>query len=124
MLTKTVKYTDYNGNERTETLNFHLTKAEIAEMELKLKTCVIIDEKKLDTSCVNIGCTVKLYDEEFDEEVEYSIVGSAEADPMNFKISNESPVGSALIGKKIGDIVEVQIPDGVNKFEILGISRS
>ena len=64
---------------------------------------------------------VKDYD--FDEEVEYSIVGSAEADPMNFKISNESPVGSALVGKKVGDIVEVAVPDGVNKFEVLGIRR-
>ena len=56
-----------------------------------------------------------------DEEVEYSIVGSAEADPMNFKISNESPVGSALVGKKVGDIVEVESPNGVYKIEIIDI---
>ena len=72
---------------------------------------------------VSVGSKVKVKDYEFDEEVEYSIVGSAEADPMNFKISNESPVGSALIGKKVGDIVEVTVPDGVNKFEILEIRR-
>ncbi|MGV2686184.1 transcription elongation factor GreA, partial [Clostridium perfringens] len=59
----------------------------------------------------------------FDEEVEYFIVGSAKADPMNFKISNESPVGAALLGKKVGEIVEVSVPNGVNKFEILGIRR-
>ena len=62
-------------------------------------------------------------DYEFDEEVEYSIVGSAEADPMNYKISNESPVGAGLLGKKVGEIVEVSVPGGVNKFEILGIRR-
>ena len=62
-------------------------------------------------------------DVEFEEEVEYTIVGSAEADPMNFKISNESPVGSALIGKKVGDVVEVAVPSGVSKFEILEIRR-
>ena len=62
-------------------------------------------------------------DYEFDEEVEYTIVGSAEADPMNFKISNESPVGSALLGKKVGDVVEVTVPSGVSKFEILEIRR-
>lgn len=82
------------------------------------------DESEIPSDVVSVGSKVKVKDYEFDEEVEYSIVGSAEADPMNFKISNESPVGSALIGKKIGDIVEVQIPDGMNKFEILGISRS
>ena len=62
-------------------------------------------------------------DYEFDEEVEYTIVGSAEADPMNFKISNESPVGSALIGKKVGDVVEVAVPSGMSKFEVLEIRR-
>ena len=63
-------------------------------------------------------------DYDFDEEVEYTIVGSAEADPMNFKISNESPVGKGLIGKKVGDIVEVNVPDGVSKFEVLDIRRA
>ena len=58
-----------------------------------------------------------------DEEVEYSIVGSAEADPMNFKISNESPVGKALLGRAKGEIVDVQVPDGIAKFEILEIRR-
>ena len=65
------------------------------------------------------GTEVKLDD----EEVEYTIVGSAEADPMNFKISNESPVGSALLGKKVGDVVEVAVPSGVSKFEVLEIRR-
>ena len=95
----------------------------IAELENKIRHAKIIDEKEIDTKTVQIGNTVKLYDVEFDEEVEYTIVGSAEADPMNFKISNESPVGSALIGKKVGDVVEVAVPSGVSKFEILEIRR-
>ena len=100
------------------------TEGRIVTLENMLKNAVVVDESEIPNDVVSVGSKVKVKDYEFDEEVEYSIVGSAEADPMNFKISNESPVGSALIGKKIGDIVEVQIPDGVNKFEILGISRS
>ena len=80
---------------------------------------VVVDEVEIPNDIVSVGSIVKVKDYEFDEEVEYSIVGSAEADPMNFKISNESPVGSALVGKKVGDIVEVAVPDGVNKFEVL-----
>ena len=100
------------------------TEGRIVTLENMLKNAVVVDESEIPKDVVSVGSKVKVKDYEFDEEVEYSIVGSAEADPMNFKISNESPVGSALIGKKIGEIVEVQIPDGVNKFEILGISRS
>ena len=99
-----------------------IIEGEIAEMELKLKTCVIIDEKKLDTSCVNIGCTVKLYDEEFDEEVEYKIVGSTESDPKNGLISNESPVGKAILGKRAGEVVKVETPNGMLTFKILKIN--
>jgi len=100
------------------------TEGRIVTLENMLKNAVVVDESEIPKDVVSVGSKVKVKDYEFDEEVEYAIVGSAEADPMNFKISNESPVGSALIGKKIGEIVEVQIPDGVNKFEILGISRS
>ena len=100
------------------------TEGRIVTLENMLKNAVVVDESEIPHDIVSVGSKVRVKDFEFDEEVDYTIVGSAEADPMNFKISNESPVGSALIGKKIGDIVEVQIPDGVNKFEILGISRS
>ena len=100
------------------------TEGRILQLENMLKNAVVVDEADLPNDIVSVGTKVKVKDYEFDEEVEYSIVGSAEADPMNFKISNESPVGSALVGKKIGEIVEVIVPDGVNKFEILGISRS
>ena len=100
------------------------TEGRILQLEAMLKNAVVVDEAELPNDVVSVGSKVKVKDYEFDEEVEYSIVGSAEADPMNFKISNESPVGRALVGKKIGEIVEVAVPDGINKFEILGISRS
>ncbi|MDF2548304.1 transcription elongation factor GreA [Anaerosolibacter sp.] len=95
----------------------------IMKLESMLRKAKIIDEDEISTDSVSIGATVKVKDLEFDEEVEYTIVGSAEADPYELKISNESPVGSALIGKKVGDIVNVQIPDGVTKYEILEIKR-
>ncbi|VYT98972.1 transcription elongation factor GreA [Clostridium tertium] len=99
------------------------TEGRIIQLENMLKNASVVDESEIPTDKVSVGTIVKVKDFDFDEEVEYSIVGSAEADPMNFKISNESPVGSALLGKKVGEIVEVSIPDGVNKFEILGIRR-
>ncbi|MDR5588789.1 MULTISPECIES: transcription elongation factor GreA [Clostridium] len=99
------------------------TEGKILQLENKLKNAVVVDESEIPKDIVSVGSKVKVKDYDFDEEVEYSIVGSAEADPMNFKISNESPVGNALVGKKIGDIVEVIIPDGVSKFEILDIQR-
>ena len=121
-----IEYGDISENsEYDEAKNDQaFTEGRIVTLENMLKNAVVVDESEIPKDVVSVGSKVKVKDYEFDEEVEYSIVGSAEADPMNFKISNESPVGSALIGKKIGEIVEVQIPDGVNKFEILGISRS
>ena len=97
--------------------------AKIAELENKVRYAKIIDEKDIDTKTVQIGNTVTLYDIEFDEEVEYTIVGSTEVNLAENKISNESPVGSALIGKKVGDVVEVAVPSGVSKFEVLEIRR-
>ena len=99
------------------------TEGRILQLENMLKNAIVVDESELPNDVVSVGTIVKVKDYDFDEEVEYSIVGSAEADPMKFKISNESPVGSALVGKKVGDIVEVAVPDGVNKFEVLGIRR-
>ena len=95
----------------------------ILKLENMIRKAVIIDESKIDVNVVTIGSIVKVNDVEFDEEVEYVIVGSAEADPYDGKISNESPVGKALLGRTIGDVVEVQVPDGVAKFEILEIRR-
>ncbi len=95
----------------------------IIKLENMLRKAVIIDESKVDSNTVTIGSIVKVNDMEFEEEVEYTIVGSAEADPYEGKISNESPVGKALLGRTKGEIVDVQVPDGVVKFEILEIRR-
>jgi len=100
-----------------------MLEAEIFEIEHKLRTSRIIDEKEIDTSVVSIGCTVKLLDMEFNDELEFKIVGSSESDPKKKFISNESPVGSAILGKKVGDEVEVRAPSGVINFKILSIAR-
>ena len=99
------------------------TEGRIIQLENMLINAVVVDESEIPKDKVSVGSIVKVMDYEFDEEVEYTIVGSAEADPMNFKISNESPVGSALLGKKVGDVVEVAVPSGVSKFEVLEIRR-
>ena len=100
------------------------TEGRIIQLENMLKNAVVVDESEIPKDKVSVGSIVKVMDYEFDEEVEYTIVGSAEADPMNFRISNESPVGSALLGKSIGDVIDVTVPDGVSKFEILDIRRA
>ncbi|KEI94272.1 transcription elongation factor GreA [Clostridium botulinum] len=96
----------------------------IIQLENMLKNASIVDENEVPKDVVSVGSIVKVKDYEFDEEVEYIIVGSAEADPMNNKISNESPVGNGLIGKKVGDIIEVTVPDGISKYEILKVNRA
>lgn len=95
----------------------------IVKLENMLRKAVIIDESQIDSNIVTVGSTVKVYDTDFEEEVEYTIVGSAEADPYNGKISNESPVGRAFIGKQKDDEVEVQVPNGVVIYKILEIRR-
>ena len=95
----------------------------IMKLENMIRKAVIIDESQIDLNVVTIGSIVKVNDVEFDEEVEYTIVGSAEADPYDVKISNESPVGRALLGKTVGDEVDVQVPDGIAKFKIIEIRR-
>lgn len=95
----------------------------IVQIENMLKNAQIIDEEDVNTDSVSLGCRVKVLDIEMDEEVEYYIVGSMEADPAKSKISNESPVGKALIGKKVGDIVDVQVPAGTIQLKILNIDK-
>lgn len=99
-----------------------LLEAKIAETEEMLRNAKIVE--KVTTSSVGIGTTVKLYDYEFEEEIEYHIVGATEIDVVNSKISVESPVGRALFGKHKNDDVEVEVPDGVNKYKILDIKKS
>lgn len=95
----------------------------IMQVETMLKRAKIIDEDDVNTEKVGVGSKVNLRDLDNDEEYKYHIVGSTEADPIKSKISNESPVGMALIGKKKGSIVEITVPDGVIKFEILKIYK-
>ncbi len=95
--------------------------ARIVTIENMLRNAEVIDSVNA-TDTISIGNTVKLFDNEFEEELEYAIVGSAEADPFNGKISNESPIGMAIIGHKVGDVVEVEAPDGVISFKILEIN--
>ena len=95
----------------------------IAELENKLRYAKIIDESEIDTKTVQIGNIVKVYDMEFEEEVEYTIVGSTEVNLAENKISNESPIGAALLGKKKNEIVTVNAPAGIMKFKILSIKK-
>ncbi len=88
--------------------------AEIMEIENKLRFGKIINKNKIDTSCVNVGCTVKLKDLDFDDIFEYQIVGATESDPTKGIISNESPVGKSLLGKKVGEKVSIVLPQNNN----------
>ncbi|MBR6380867.1 MAG: transcription elongation factor GreA [Lachnospiraceae bacterium] len=98
--------------------------ARIEELEKILKNAEIVDEDEVDLGKINIGCVVRLLDMEESEEMEYKIVGSTEADSLQGKISNESPVGKALIGHKVGEAVDVCTPAGVFTYKILDIQRS
>ena len=95
----------------------------IAELENKLRYARIIDESEIDTKTVQVGNTVKVLDMEFNEEESYTIVGSTEVDLAQNKISNESPIGEALMGAKKGQVVEAQAPAGVIKYKILSITK-
>ena len=95
----------------------------IAELENKLRHAKIIDEKEIDTDTVQIGNTVKVLDIEFNEEVEYTIVGSTEVNLAENKISNESPLGVALLGAKKNETVDVNAPAGVMQYKILDIKK-
>ena len=98
--------------------------ARIEELEKILKNAEIVVEDDVDLEKINIGCTVDVYDREFEEEMEFKIVGSTEANSLAGKISNESPVGRALIGKKVGDVVAVETQAGVIQYKVLEIQRS
>ncbi len=95
----------------------------IQELEQLLKNVVVVSEEDLNSGVVNLGTTVRVYDEEFDEEIEYNIVGTNEVDPLKNNISDQSPIGSALLGKKAEDVVEVEVPSGVIKLKILEVRK-
>ncbi len=96
---------------------------EIVTIEKMLRNASIVDEDEVDVQTVNVGAIVRLLDKSYGEEEEYQIVGSAEADLNKNKISNESPVGRALLGRKIGAAVKVETPGGIVKYKILDIHR-
>jgi len=95
----------------------------IVTLENILRNAKIIDEEDISLDVISIGSKVKILEMDYNEEIIYKIVGSAEAEPAQNKISYKSPVGSALIGKKVGDIVEAKIPDGILKLKVLEISK-
>jgi len=95
----------------------------IKELEQMIKTAKVLKEDEIDTTKVNVGTTVRVKDLDSDEEMNYTIVGSTESDPDNDKISNVSPIGKGLMGNGVGDTVEIEVPIGVIKYEILSIKR-
>ena len=95
----------------------------IAELENKIRHARIIDESEIDTKTVQVGNKVKLLDLEYNDELEYTIVGSTEVDLSQNKISNESPIGSALLGAKKNQEIEVNVPAGVVKYKIISITK-
>ena len=98
--------------------------ARIEQIEKILKNAEVVLDEEIDLDKISIGCLVRVLDGEYDEEEEYKLVGSSEASSLQNKISNESPFGQALIGAKVGDIVEVEAPAGVIKYKVLSIHRA
>ena len=98
--------------------------ARIQELEALIENAEIIDETNMDIRAISLGSVVKLYDEDFEEEITYSIVGSNQADPLEQKISDQSPIGRALMGKKAGDKVTVTAPAGELHFKVLEVARA
>ena len=100
-----------------------MVEARIAELEAILKQVKIVDEDDLNHEIISVGSKVRVYDQEFKEELTFQIVGSTETDPDNGKISDESPIGKALLGHNVGDNVEVEVPEDVLHFQVLEIFR-
>ena len=97
--------------------------AKIAEMENTLRNCIVVENDEVSTDTVGVGNTVKVMNDFLKKEQVITIVGANETDPVNLKISSESPIGAALLGKKVGDMVSVEVPVGVMKMTVLEISR-
>ncbi len=96
----------------------------IEQIEKILKNAEVVVEDEIDLDKINVGCNVKVLDLEYDEEMEFSIVGSTESNSLQKKISNESPVGKALIGKKIGEVATVETQSGIIEYKVLDITRN
>ena len=109
---------DEAKNEQAKTVT------RIAELEKLINEAIIINESEIRADVVNLGSFVRVYDSDMDEEVEYNVVGSNEADPMQGRISDQSPLGSAMLGAKVGEEVTVVAPFGEYKVKILAVGRS
>ena len=111
----------------SENAEYDAAKDEQRDIEARieeLKNAEVVVEDDVDLDTINIGCTVDVYDKEFEEEIVFQLVGSTEANSLEGKISNESPVGKALIGAHTNDIVEVEMPSGIMKYKVLEIQRN
>ena len=97
--------------------------AKIVEMENTLRNCIVVENDEVSTDSVGVGNTVKVMNETLNKEQVITIVGANETDPRNMKISSESPIGAALLGSKVGDVVSVEVPIGLMKMTVLEISR-
>ena len=97
--------------------------ARIEEIEKILKNAEVVTDEEIDLDKINVGCIVKVLDMEYEDEIDFKIVGSTEANSLENKISNESPVGRELIGKKKNDIINVETPNGVASYKVLDIKR-
>ena len=111
---------DLKVNRRREQRDIE---ASIDELEKLLKNAEVVVEDEVNLDKISIGCVVKVYDVEFEEEMEFKLVGSTEANSLQNKISNESPVGHALIGRKVGDVVDVETQAGMLQYKVLDIKR-
>lgn len=98
--------------------------AQISELEETISHAKVISDNEIQTDSVSVGVSVTIYDIDYDEEIEYFIVSSREVDPLHNKISDQSPIGKALMGTKVGDVVSVEVPDGVANFRIVNIAKS
>ena len=110
----------------SENAEYDAAKDEQRDIEARIEeieNILVVDEEEADTETVNIGCRVKIHDIDYDEDLEFKIVGSMEASSLDGKISNESPVGKALIGAKVGDVVEVEIGDAVDHYRVIAIDK-
>ena len=98
--------------------------AQISELEETISHAKVISDNEIQTDSVSVGVSVTIYDIDYDEEIEYFIVSSREVDPLHNKISDQSPIGKALMGTKVGDVVSVEVPDGMVNFRIVNIAKS
>ncbi len=121
-----ISYGDISENSEFDSAKNEQAELEerIIKLENMLRNATIVDDEDISLEVVNVGLVIKVKDMEDGEILDFTIVGSSEIDPQNFKISNESPIGRALMGRRVGDLVEVPIPDGaVIKYEILEINK-